>query len=118
MIKLLLTTLAFYTLIFSAFSQQNNLEGSKRYIKIILDADVSYEAQSEITNAFTQIPGVRTSRMDNTNRLYLGIYEPTDTLTEETFTNWFMNHGYTVECYYDAVYTEGGMIELSKNNCR
>ncbi len=118
MIKLLLAILAFTTLGFCSYSQQNDLGGPKRYIKIVIDSDVTQEAQSEISNAFKQIPGVRTSRMDNTTNIFLGIYEPNENLLEQTFTNWFTNHGYTIACYYDAVYTEGGMINLSKNNCR
>mgnify|MGYP006206470811 CR=1 FL=1 len=119
MIKLLLATLAFTTMIdFSAFSQQSDLNNSKRYIKIIIDSEVSPDAQLEISNAFKQIPGVRTSRMDNTTHTFLGIYEPNENLLEQTFTNWFANHGYEIACYYDAVYTEGVMINLSKNNCR
>ncbi|TSJ39090.1 hypothetical protein [Fluviicola chungangensis] len=118
MIKLLLAILAFTTIGFSAYSQQSDLDGSKRYIKIIIDSEVSSEAQSEITNAFKQIPGVKTSRMDNTTHIFLGIYEPNENLLEQTFTNWFTNHGYEIACYYDAVYTEGAMINLSKNNCR
>lgn len=118
MLKLLLAILAFIALDFSVHSQQNDLDDSKRYIKIVIDSDVTQEAQSEISNAFAQIPGIKTSRMDNTTGTFLGIYEPNDNLMEQTFTNWFVNHGYTIKCYYDAVYTGGSMIELSKNNCR
>lgn len=117
MIRLLLTILAFVFLNFFAYSQQNNLDGSVRYIKIVIDSDISAEAQSEITNAFRHMHGVQTSRMDNTTRTYLGIYKPNQNLLEQTFTNWFVNHGYVIQCYYDAIYTEGGMINLSKNNC-
>lgn len=119
MIKLLLlTTLASIAFGFSAYSQQNDFDDSKRYIKIVIDSEITQEAQSEISNAFKQISGVRTSRMDNTTGTYLGIYEPNENLMEETFTNWFVNHGYTITCYYDAIYTAGSMIEISKNNCR
>nr|WP_294862419.1 hypothetical protein [uncultured Fluviicola sp.] len=118
MFKLLLTILAFIAFDFSACSQQNDLDDSRRYIKIVIDPDITPEAQSEITNAFKQISGVKTSRMDNTTGTFLGIYEPNENLEEQTFTNWFVNHGYTIKCYYDAVYTAGSMIEISKNNCR
>ncbi|WP_341905488.1 hypothetical protein [Fluviicola taffensis] len=117
MIKLLLTILAFIAFDFSIYSQQNDLDDSKMYIKIVIDSEISQEVQSEITNAFKQISGVKTSRMDNTTGTFLGIYEPNENLKEQTFTNWFVNHGYTIMCYYDAVYTAGGMIDLSKNNC-
>lgn len=119
MVKILSITLAFFALQFTAFSQQNDLQDSERYIKIVLDSEISQEAQSEISQAFKQIPGVRTSRMDNSTGIYLGIYAPNENLSDQTFLNWFENHGYTVKCYYDAAYTNGGkMIELSKNNCR
>ncbi len=119
MVKILSITLAFFAVQFTAFSQQSDLEDSERYIKIILDSEITQEAQSEISQAFKQIPGVRTSRMDNSTGIYLGIYAPNENLLDQTFLNWFENHGYTVKCYYDAAYTNGGkMIELSKNNCR
>ncbi len=119
MIKLLLTTLAFFTLAFSAYSQQNDLDDSKRYIKIVIESDISAEAQSEISNAIKQISGVKTSRMDNSTGIFLSIYIPNENLLDQTFLNWFENHGYVVKCYYDAAYTTGGdMIDLSKNNCR
>lgn len=117
MIKLLLATLASLFIHSFVYSQQNHLNGSVRYIKIVIDSDISAEAQSEITHAFLHINGVQTSRMDNTTRTYLGIYKPSEILQEQTFTNWFTNHGYTIQCYYDAFYTPGGMINLSKNNC-
>jgi hypothetical protein len=115
--KLLLVTLLLFARNFVCEAQLNDFEDSKRYIKIVIDSDITQDSQLEITNAFRQIPGVRTSRMDNTNRTFLGIYEPNENLLEQTFTNWFVNHGYTIKCYYDAVYTAGNMIELSKNNC-
>jgi hypothetical protein len=119
MTKLLLAILAFISFDFSVYSQQNDLDDSKRYIKIVIDSDVSAEAQSEITSAFKQIPGVKTSRMDNSTGIFLGIYIPNENLLEQTFLNWFENHGYAVRCYFDAIYTTGGdMIDLSKNNCR
>lgn len=118
MVKLLLTILAFITFHFSVFSQQNDLRGSKRYIKIVIESEVTAEQQQEINSALNQIPGVETSRMDNTTGIFLGIYVPNDNLIDQTFTNWFTNQGYAIACYYDAVYTAGGMIELSKNNCR
>lgn len=114
-----LTTFAFIFLHFSSYSQQSHLDDSKRYIKIILDSEITQEAQMEISQTIKQIPGVITSRMDNSTGIYLGIYAPNENLLDQTFLNWFENHGYTVKCYYDAIYTRGGdLIELSKNNCR
>lgn len=118
MTKLLLTILAFTAINLIASAQQSDLGGSKRYIKIVIDSEITREAESEITNAFRQIPGVRTSRMDKVTGVFLGIYIPGDQLKDETFMNWFLNHGYEIACYYDAAYVEGSMIELSKNNCR
>ncbi|WP_343637811.1 hypothetical protein [Fluviicola sp.] len=118
MVKTLAITLALVAFQITAFSQQSNLEDSKRYIKIILDSEITPEAQSEISQAFKQMPGVRTSRMDNSTGIYLGIYTPNENLSDQTFLNWFINRGYEVTCYYDAAYVEGSMIELSKNNCR
>lgn len=119
MTKLLLTTtLAFVFFNFFSYSQQNDLDNSKRYIKIIVDSEMTEEQQREINLALNQIPGIETSRMDKTTGVFLGIYVPNDNLLDQTFLNWFTNHGYSIMCYYDAVYTSGGMIELSKNNCR
>ena len=116
---LLLATLAFIAIDFFAYSQQNELDDSQRYIKIVIDSDVTAEAQSEITNALKKLSGVKTSRMDNSTGIFLGIYVPNDNLLDQTFLNWFENNGYTVKCYYDAIYTRGSdMIELTKNNCR
>jgi hypothetical protein len=114
--KLLLAIILLFSTSYGCFSQEEN--ATKRYIKIVIDSEITSEAQSEITNAFKQIPGVKTSRMDNTTGTFLGIYEPNESLIEQTFMNWFTNHGYTIKCYYDGVYTAGGMVELSKNNCR
>jgi hypothetical protein len=117
MIKLLLATLAFFTLAFSAFSQQGDSNGSKRYIKIVIDSDVSNDTEIAIGEAFAHTPGVQVSRMDNVNRTYLAIYTPGTTLSQETFMNWFTNNGYTINCFYDNVYEVGKMIDISKNNC-
>lgn len=118
MTKLLLTILAFVFLNFFSYSQQNDLDDSKRYIKIVIDSEINQEQQRDINLALNQIPGVETSRMDRSSGVFLGIYVPNDNLLDQTFLNWFTNHGYSVKCYYDAVYTAGSMIELSKNNCR
>ena len=118
--KLLLLLMLFSSSSFAVYSQQNDLEqnnSGKRYIKIVLASDVTSEQEQEITLAFKQFPGVQTSRMDNTTRTYLGIYSPAENLLDETFLNWFENHGYTVKCYYDADYSQGNMMELSKKNC-
>ncbi len=118
MTKLLLATLSCAFLNFFSYSQQNDLDNSKRYIKIVVDSEMTEEQQREINLALNQIPGVETSRMDKSSGVFLGIYIPNDNLQDQTFLNWFTNHGYSVMCYYDAGYTPGGMIELSKNNCR
>ena len=115
--KLLLVLIALAAVGLSAYSQQNDLDDSKRYIKIIIDSEVTQQQQQEINQAMNQLPGVETSRMDNTTELFLSIYVPGDQLSEQTFLNWFANHGYVVKCYYDAVYTQAGMINLSKTSC-
>ncbi|MGV3612606.1 MAG: hypothetical protein ACO1N0_16730 [Fluviicola sp.] len=115
--KLLLVLIALAAVGHSAYSQQNDLDDSKRYIKIIIDSEVTQQQQQEINQAMNQLPGVETSRMDNTTELFLSIYVPGDQLSEQTFLNWFTNHGYVIKCYYDAVYTQAGMINLSKTSC-
>jgi len=115
----LLALLLFSFVGFTSYSQQSNLNDSKRYIKIVLDNEINQEQQHEITAAFKQLNGIQTSRMDNTTNVFLGIYSTHNTnISDQTFLNWFANHGYSVNCYYDASYTEGAMIELSKNTCR
>ncbi|MNK09051.1 hypothetical protein D3C87_270000 [compost metagenome] len=115
--KLILAMLAFAACSLVGYSQQNDLDDSKRYIKVVIDADISLEQQTEITVALSQIPGVETSRMDNITGIFLGIYIPNDNLSEQIFLSWFSNHGFPVKCYFDAAYTPNGMINLSKTTC-
>lgn len=115
--KLILAMLAFAACSLVGHSQHNDLDDSKRYIKVVIDMDISLEQQTEISVALGQIPGVETSRMDNITGVFLAIYAPNDNLSEQNFLNWFANHGFAVKCYFDAVYTQGGMINLSKTTC-
>ena len=115
--KLLLVTIALAAIGLSAYSQQNELDDSKRYIKIIIDSEVSQQQQDQINATLSQVSGIETARMDNTTGLFLGIYIPNNGTSGQTFLNWFTDHGYVVKCYYDAVYTLGGMINLSKTSC-
>ena len=115
--KLILVIITLGAIGLSAYSQQNELDGSKRYIKIIIDSEVSQQQQDQINAALNQTPGTETARMDNTTGLFLGIYIPNEATSGQTFLNWFTDHGYVVKCYYDAVFTQGGMINLSKTSC-
>lgn len=113
----LLVVLAFIAFDFLGYAQLNDLENSRRYIKIVVDTAVSLEQQQQITAALNQITGIETARMDHVTSVFLGVYTPSITVSEHTFLNWFTNHGYPIRCYYDAVYTPGGMINLSKTSC-
>lgn len=118
--KLLLLLMSLTLACYTAHSQQSDLEQhstGQRYIKVVLESELTTQQAQEITLAFKQIPGIRTSRMDNNTGTYLGIYTPTDSLLDQTFLNWFENHGYTVKCYYDDNYFDGNMVELSKKTC-
>lgn len=115
--KLLLVMIALAAVGLSAYSQQNDLDDSKRYIKIVIDSEISQEEELQITVALSQLAGMETSRMDATTGLFLGIYLSGQGTSEQVFLNWFTNHGYIIKCYYDAVYTQAGMINLSKTSC-
>lgn len=115
--KLLLVTIAFSAVCLSAYSQQNDLDDSKRYIKIVIDSEISHEEELQITVALNQLAGIETSRMDAGTGLFLAIYHSGEGTSEQVFLNWFTNHGYIIKCYYDAVYTQAGMINLSKTSC-
>ena len=118
--KLLLSTMLLILSCYTAHSQQSDLEqhtSGQRYIKVVLETDVTLQQEQEITAAFKLIPGIRTSRMDKSTGTYLGIYSPTENLLDETFLSWFENHGYAVKCYYDADYHQGSMVELSNKTC-
>ncbi len=113
--KELLATLVLSLFLFNGYSQQQDM--SKRYIKVVLELDITEEQRQAITTALSQFSGVETSRMDKTTGVFLGIYSPNENLLDQTFLNWFANHGYAVKCYYDDVYGQGKMFELSKKNC-
>lgn len=113
--ELLATIMLSFLLFNSAYSQQDS---SKRYIKIVIDLAISQEQEQQINTELNQFPGIETARMDKTTGVFLGIYNPTENLLDQTFLHWFENHGYIVKCYYDDVYTQGNMLELTKKNCR
>lgn len=113
----LLVTLLLIAFDFQGYSQLNDLDNSKRYIQIVIDSEVSQEQELQINTALSQLAGAETSRMDKITGVFLGIYIPNDAISGQTFLDWFTSHGHVIKCYYDAVYTQGGMINLSKTSC-
>jgi hypothetical protein len=106
---LLLTAIA----VFCSFQSDSQIT----YTKVVVEQVVTPDQETAITEHFRHVEGVQTCRMDRINHVFLAIYDSSQ-IQDASFTNWFVNNGYSILCYYTDDYKTGEMVSISITNCK
>lgn len=102
----------------SATSPNQSGSGQTKFAQFIITNVQDWDEATHIDEFMRQQAGIEMSRADVPSKRYFCLFDANANITQTTFTTWFNDMGFQVDCYHDGVYGQDPLPNHTYKDCQ